>query len=216
MGLAVIAIIFAASTGYLLAYPSGTTHTVTSVYTSTQMVSASLASPKAYSVNIGYKEGIGYYLTNGTGFTLYLDSGDTPNSGTTVCSSACLRSWPVFYVANLNLPPGLSPAIFGTITVSGTKILTFNGYPLFYWVSDAKAGDTTGQGIGGFEVVTLPWSSTTTVTTISVTTTTALTASSTTTSSDATSTSATRTTTVGSTSSARSSSTSSTCYIYCY
>jgi len=41
----------------------------------------------------------------------------------------------------------------GTITrADGTMQVTYNGMPLYFWVHDAKAGDTSGQGIGGFSV----------------------------------------------------------------
>jgi predicted lipoprotein with Yx(FWY)xxD motif len=144
----VLTVIFAAATGYLVAYPVKTTV----VSTTTQMVGA------AYTVNVAYKSGIGFYLTNGSGFTLYFRSTDTPNSGNTTCtSSTCETNWPVFYSATLSLPPGLNASSFSTITpYNGTKILTYDGYPLYYWTHDAKPGDTTGQGTGGFYAATLP------------------------------------------------------------
>jgi len=35
----------------------------------------------------------------------------------------------------------------------GTKQIAVNGKPLYHWVNDKKAGDTTGQGVNGFHVV---------------------------------------------------------------
>jgi predicted lipoprotein with Yx(FWY)xxD motif len=44
----------------------------------------------------------------------------------------------------------------GTFTrADGTIQVTYNGLPLYYWVSDTKAGDTTGQGINGFVVASV-------------------------------------------------------------
>ena len=129
------------------------------------------------SVGVAYKPSIGLYMTNGSGFTLYFRSTDTPNSGTTTCTTnECEASWPVFYQSSLNLPPGLGSLQFSTITAyNTTKITTYDGYPLFYWVGDTKAGDTTGQGVSGFYVATLPTlsghSTTTTKTSASTTTT---------------------------------------------
>jgi predicted lipoprotein with Yx(FWY)xxD motif len=121
----------------------------------------------AYTVGIAYEPSFGLYLTNSSGFTLYYRSTDTPNSGNTTCNtSICEANWPVFYNATLNLPPGLSSSQFKTITpYNSTKIVTFNGYPLFYWSHDAKPGDATGQGIGSFYVANLTLAATTTTST---------------------------------------------------
>ena len=49
---------------------------------------------------------------------------------------------------------GLSAAMFSTITRSdGTKQLAVNGKPLYGWIADKQPGDTTGQGVNGFHVV---------------------------------------------------------------
>jgi predicted lipoprotein with Yx(FWY)xxD motif len=43
----------------------------------------------------------------------------------------------------------------GTLTrADGTVQVTYNGLPLYGWKSDAKPGDTTGEGVGGFSVAT--------------------------------------------------------------
>lgn len=126
-----------------------------------------------YSIGVAYKPSTGIYLTNSTGFALYFRSTDTANSGTTTCNTdVCEKNWPVFYQASLNLPPGLSSSQFSTITAyNSTKIVTYDGYALFYWHGDTAAGDTLGQGIGHFYVATAPTpaapSTTTTTTTTS-------------------------------------------------
>ena len=113
----------------------------------------------SYSVGVAYKPSIGVYLTNSTGFALYYRTTDTPNSGTTTCNNTtCEANWPVFYQTSLNLPPGLSSSQFSTITAyNSTKIVTYHGYPLFYWVHDARPGETTGEGVGHFYAATLPF-----------------------------------------------------------
>lgn len=157
-----LTVIFAGATAYSLAYPSSTTRTVVSTQTTTatQTVtptsSGSASSP--FTVGIAYKQGLGYYLTNSSGYALYYRSTDKPDSGTTTCNTAtCEKNWPVFYVSSLNLAPGLNSSAFSSITAyNSTKIVTYYGYPLFYWVDDTKPGDTTGQGVGGFYVATVP------------------------------------------------------------
>ena len=193
----VLTIILAGATGYLLAYPAKATETstttqsftappvtntssftATSTITSTQTVNTTVSgglSP-AFSVNIAYKAGIGFYLTNGTGFTLYFRSTDKPYNGTTTCkTTTCEANWPAFYTSSLSLAPGINASAFSTITpYNNTKILTYDGYPLFYWIHDTQPGDTTGQGTGGFYVATVPTPTvppvTSTTSTISTTT----------------------------------------------
>lgn len=113
---------------------------------------------QSYTIGVAYKPSIGIYLTNGTGFTLYFRATDTPNSGATTCNtSTCETNWPAFYAPSLKLAPGLSSADFGTITpYNSTKIVTYNGYALFYWIRDTSAGDTLGQGVGHFYAATAP------------------------------------------------------------
>ena len=112
----------------------------------------------SYSIGVAYKPSVGVYLTNSTGFALYFRSTDAPNSGTTTCNTdVCEKNWPVFYQPTLNLPPGVSSSQFSTITAyNSTKIVTYDGYPLFYWTGDTAAGDTLGQGVGHYYVATVP------------------------------------------------------------
>jgi predicted lipoprotein with Yx(FWY)xxD motif/plastocyanin len=105
---------------------------------------------QAPTVNLASKAGIGNYLVNGSGFTLYRFLKDTPGNGTSVCNGTCAKFWPPFYTSNLVLPAGLDKSDFGVITrADGTKQVTYYGSPLYYYASDKKPGDTNGQGIGG-------------------------------------------------------------------
>jgi predicted lipoprotein with Yx(FWY)xxD motif len=48
--------------------------------------------------------------------------------------------------------PGITGAL-GTFTrADGTTQVTYNGLPLYGWQGDAKPGDATGNGVGGFSV----------------------------------------------------------------
>lgn len=146
-----LTVIFAASTGYFLTYPNTMTQTITQTETqtlSTTMVT-SVSSP-LYSVNIAYKPGIGFYLTNATGWTLYFLKTDITSNGTSTCTGNCVKNWPAFYTDNLNLPAGLNATKFGVVTrPDGTKQVTYNGSPLYHFINDKKPGDTNGQGIKG-------------------------------------------------------------------
>ncbi len=123
-----------------------------------QLSGGQIVGGSSYSIGVAYKPSVGIYLTNSTGYTLYFRSTDTPNSGTTTCTTpVCEKNWPVFYTPTITVAPGLSSTSFGTITpYNSTKIVTYDGYALFYWAGDTLPGDTSGQGVGGFYVATVP------------------------------------------------------------
>jgi predicted lipoprotein with Yx(FWY)xxD motif len=93
---------------------------------------------------------LGEILTDGAGFTLYLFTNDTQNAGTSTCTGGCLENWPPFIVnGEATAGEGVDEALLGTITLDdGTTQATYNGWPLYYYVDDLAAGDTTGQGVG--------------------------------------------------------------------
>ncbi len=156
----VLTVAFGASTAYLLAYPTGgnyapativvSTSVSTLVATSVQSTTVTAAGSAGFSVGISYKSGIGFYLVDGAGMTLYYRTKDFQTNGTSTCTGGCVQSWPVFYTANLALPPGLNASAFKTVTRSdGRQQLTYDGWPLYHFAGDQKPGDVLGQGIGG-------------------------------------------------------------------
>ena len=99
-----------------------------------------------HAVKVTQKEGVGNYLTDTEGMTLYWFTKDSV--GQSACAGGCLEKWPVFYRDSIKSPAGTSAADFGTITrADGIKQTTFRGYPLYYFVKDQVAGDTTGEGV---------------------------------------------------------------------
>lgn len=111
----------------------------------------------APTVNVTYNKVVGYYLTNSTGWTLYIYTRDTPYSGNSTCYGSCASIWPPFYVSPLTVAPGLNPVNFSVITrTGGAKQLTYDGYPLYYYKYDTAAGTTNGQGVDGTWYVASP------------------------------------------------------------
>ena len=153
----VLAVIFAASTGYLMANPSTVTQAIAQTMTETvtqpftgppALAQTPAANPAGYSVIIAYKPSIGFYLANGTGWTLYRLTKDIPTNMTSNCVGKCIKIWPAFYASGLSLPPGLNASSFVAITrQDGAKQLTYDGWPLYYFMNDTKPGDTNGQGV---------------------------------------------------------------------
>ena len=233
-----LTVILGASTAYLIASPmvqtSTTTHTIgqTSISTMTQTsivattstviqtttttsVSVSSSGSPADTVGIAYKQGIGFYLVDGSGMTLYFRTADIHSNGTSTCTGQCANIWPVFFTQSLVLPPGLNASSFTVvIRADGTKQIDYNNWPLYTYSGDNNPGDTNGQGILGiWFAYGLPTPSQVTTTVTSSTTsspTTSSVATSTTSTADSTTTSS---TTVSSTTTSKS--TSTTCYYYC-
>lgn len=102
---------------------------------------------------------LGNILVDGKGMTLYLFKKDT--AGVSNCSAGCLQAWPPFMtLGHPTLGAGVDANKVGSATqANGWKIVTYDGMPLYYYVHDTKAGDTTGQGVGGVWFVVPPSSS---------------------------------------------------------
>jgi predicted lipoprotein with Yx(FWY)xxD motif len=109
----------------------------------------------AASIEIKTKDGIGNYLTDEKGMTLYLFTKDS--AGKSACAGPCVEKWPLFMKEEITVPEGLSAADFGVITrEDGAKQTTFKGLPLYYFFKDAKPGDTAGQGVNNVWYVVAP------------------------------------------------------------
>lgn len=92
------------------------------------------------------KEGVGNYLTDAKGMTLYWFAKDSP--GKSACAGPCVERWPIYFRESVKAGGGLKDEDFGTITrEDGRKQSTFRGHPLYYWVGDRAKGDTNGQGV---------------------------------------------------------------------
>lgn len=100
------------------------------------------------------KSPLGRILVDSRGITLY----DFPrDQGTTSsCYGACAALWPPLItkgkpVAGL----GVRALLLGTTKRKDGKLeVTYNGHPLYYFVSDRKPGQTTGQALNQFGA---PW-----------------------------------------------------------
>ena len=102
----------------------------------------------SFTIAVGSKDGIGNYLVDGNGMTLYWTTRDSV--GQSNITGTNLADWPVFYAANIVIPSALTGSDFGAITRSeGGYQTTYKGYPLYYFIQDKKPMDTLGQGLEG-------------------------------------------------------------------
>jgi predicted lipoprotein with Yx(FWY)xxD motif len=92
----------------------------------------------------------GAFLSDGSGRAVYLWAQDGMNMS--ACSGACAAAWPpVPATGMLTAAGGAKASDLGTITRSdGTKQVTYDGHPLYYFVGDSAAGQTNGQGSDNF------------------------------------------------------------------
>jgi predicted lipoprotein with Yx(FWY)xxD motif len=99
---------------------------------------------------------LGKILVDEKGMTLYIYTKDAPDM--TNCSDQCMAAWPpLLSLGSPKAGDGVDASKLSTITLpDGRKMVTYDHKPLYYWVKDAKPGDTTGQNVGGVWYVLAP------------------------------------------------------------
>ncbi len=82
--------------------------------------------------------------------TAYRFDKDTQNATSSACAGQCATLWPaITTTAATPVVTGVTGTI-GTITrVDGSKQITVDGWPIYTFGQDTKAGDTAGRGVGG-------------------------------------------------------------------
>jgi predicted lipoprotein with Yx(FWY)xxD motif len=100
-------------------------------------------------VNVA-KSHLGRILVDSKGITLY---DFPPDRGTiSVCYGACAALWPPLITHGKPVAgPGVRQSLLGTTKRKDGKLqVIYRGHPLYYFVSDRKRGQTTGQGLNQF------------------------------------------------------------------
>ncbi|MFD0771628.1 beta-propeller fold lactonase family protein [Bacillus sp. CGMCC 1.60114] len=99
-----------------------------------------------YKLQVLESDGIGKYLADDKGMTLYYFTKDEP--GVSNCKGKCSEIWPSFHAENIVAPSGFNKSDFETITrEDGQKQTTYKGHPLYYFNKDKQVGDINGQGV---------------------------------------------------------------------
>lgn len=112
-------------------------------------LAASQKAPKGALVSI-HQTALGKVLTDARGHTLYLFEKD--KNGMSSCNGACLAYWPaVLTTARPRAGAGVHASLLGrTKRADGRRQVTYAGHPLYRFVGDTKAGQTTGEGLTDF------------------------------------------------------------------
>lgn len=102
---------------------------------------------------LGSSAGLGQYLVAENGMTLYTSTGD--KAGVSNCTGSCVTNWPPYTTTvqrALSVQAGIGGKVGTTARADGSQQVTYKGMPLYFWVGDTKAGETTGNGVGSFLV----------------------------------------------------------------
>ncbi|MFC3736086.1 COG4315 family predicted lipoprotein [Paractinoplanes deccanensis] len=110
------------------------------------------AGSKVVELNTTESDEIGTYVTDGAGRTLYRFDNDSNKPPKSTCNGDCATAWPPLLIKSPGkiFPDGVDPQIVGYVErADGTCQVTINGWPVYYFVADAKPGDLNGQGLNG-------------------------------------------------------------------
>ena len=119
-------------------------------------VAAALAGTAATGTKVVIaKSRLGSILVDSKGITLYdfvLDKGKPKST----CYGACAALWPPLLTKGKPVAGhGVRASLLGTTKRKDGKLeVTYKGHPLYYFVTDRKPGQTTGQGVNQFGA---PW-----------------------------------------------------------
>ena len=91
-------------------------------------------------------------LVGENGMTLYYFTPDK-GAGKVTCTGTCLSNWPPLLVAPGVTKPTGEAGVTGTLGLipnpNGGMQVTYNGWPLYFWIKDTNPGDTTGHKVAG-------------------------------------------------------------------
>lgn len=109
----------------------------------------------AATIQVANSEEYGEYLTDADGRAVYLFTTDKPAGADaaeiTCTSEECLNAWPL--VTTTGEPQAgdmVDASLLGTINYEGETVVTYNGWPLYYFVKDEGADEPQGNDIESF------------------------------------------------------------------
>jgi len=128
--------------------PSAPPSSSTSTAPATTAPSTPSSTPAAAAVAISVaKTSKGQALVGPNGHVLYVYDPDTATSSS--CSGECATAWPPL-VGTPHPGAGLKADDFGTIArADGSKQVTYDHHPLYYFARDKDGEDVYGDGVGG-------------------------------------------------------------------
>ena len=118
------------------------------------------AAPQAKNTLVAAKSRYGTVLFDGKGRVLYGFTHDRRGKPST-CYGACATAWPVYFKpAALRAGKGVKQKLIGTVRRKNGRLqVTYNGWPLYYYVGDRSPGAISCQNVseyGGLWLVVSP------------------------------------------------------------
>jgi len=100
---------------------------------------------------------LGTVLVDQNGMTLYTFDKDQKGAAMSACVDKCIENWPPLLAADGAMAEG-EWTIVDVKDADGAmkKMWAYEGWPLYFFVKDTKAGDVTGDGVGGVWHVVKP------------------------------------------------------------
>ena len=108
----------------------------------------STTTSKAQAASVDVRDtSLGKILVDSQGRSLYLFKKDTGPKST--CYGSCAVAWPPFTTSGTpTAGSGAKAALIGTTTrTDGKDEVTYNGHPLYYYVTDTQPGQITCQDV---------------------------------------------------------------------
>ncbi|RSS58442.1 SCO0930 family lipoprotein [Streptomyces sp. WAC01280] len=101
-------------------------------------------------LSLAENDKLGKIIRDGKGRTLYRFTKDTAWPMKSNCVGACLEKWRPAKLVDVNKVEGIDPKkLIAYTRPDGTKQLTIDCWPLYWFTGDKTPGDTNGQGVGG-------------------------------------------------------------------
>ena len=127
--------------------------TVTPATTATTETDAVVA--KTIELVVSSSPSLGSFLVDQDGKTLYVFTVDTPEKSN--CNGQCAAIWPPFTATYSPVAGEGVSGVVGMIQRSdGSRQVTYDGRPLYYYYKDLEPGQTNGQGVNGVWFVATP------------------------------------------------------------
>jgi predicted lipoprotein with Yx(FWY)xxD motif len=92
---------------------------------------------------------LGKVMADDKGMVLYTFDKDTKGAADSACKDKCIVAWPPLVAADGAMAEG-DWTIVNVTDKDGkaVKMWAYEGWPLYYYVKDTKAGDVTGDNVG--------------------------------------------------------------------
>jgi predicted lipoprotein with Yx(FWY)xxD motif len=116
------------------------------------MASAAMAMEPAKTMETS----LGTVFVDQNGMTLYTFDKDTKGAAMSACVDKCIENWPPLLAADGAMAEGEWTIVDVTTADGAKKMWAYEGWPLYLFVKDTKAGDVTGDGVGGVWHVAKP------------------------------------------------------------